>query len=119
MFAIKKYFDNQVFERYADYTGLEFYYRLNNEFGSLSGPREVVLAKRALEPNGKSLDIIAKEVNLIGYYLSEIKAIGTHIFITNIPRNEVAPFMKYIGIDTAQKAASEIMDIKEVLYKYK
>lgn len=69
------------FERYADYTGLEFYYRLNNECGSLSGPRKVVLVKKEFELSGKSLYIIAREVNLIGYYLPEIKAIGTHILL--------------------------------------
>lgn len=122
MLAIKKFFTADVTDRAADSTGLYFYFELNNSLSNGNALQDVILTKRAMSyaNNTSNLEVLAKELNIIGYYIPEIKRLSTYIFCSNLPRNEVAGFLKALNCYKAdQKEIAATLEIKKVYYKYK
>ena len=121
MFAIKKYLINELTERFEESNGVEFYFKLNTSFSNLTGVADLVLTKRVLSLlDKKNLDIIAKELHIIGYYVPNIRKMAAYLFLVNIPRAEIAPFMKLLKIYTPEeKHLAEEMSVKDIYFQYK
>lgn len=121
MLAIKKFFIPNMFTRFEDFSGLNFYFKINKTLSEINGLTEVILVKKVIDLcDGKSLENLAKELAIIGTYIPGIKALSTHIFCANLPRSEVGNFMKLLGCFKAEDCSKAVdLNIKEVYFEYK
>ena len=118
--SITKFFTEQVYEEFTEYTGVEFFLELNDKLSNGDALTDIMLIKKIFNNIDKDLDVIAKELTIVGYYLPDLKKSLGQIFISTLPDNEVVKFLKYLNcFKKEEKSKLSTIEVKKLFFDYK
>lgn len=118
--AITKFFDEKVYEESIELSGINLFLELNEKLSKGNALIEITLIKRLFNQNDKSAEIVARELNLIGAFMPEMKKYLGFIFAATLPNADVVKFLKSINCFTeSDKKDLFDVDLKKLFFKYK